>query len=646
MVYLAEENQKKTRTHFRINVDYVVETKRCCKRVPKDMTEKDEPADPVPSDASPDRRASAQNVADDLVGALEHLEPQKPLILNDGFWVTDSGYLVSSQYVDIGLTKRTRRPRLLVKAIEAQYALEYAPSLQISTPQRFRNYGETFIQDDQEGRAQRVSQTESEPRSYEESTREQERALVLLGSEGVTISETEMPSGEKNSERLVFGKNSWIFCTSIVPAPGERDSWRAALPGKYDHETTIRQPGKFALALAAMFADQTGLQERHGHFTHHSGIRSYHSGQLILHGPVWYTDDVLGFLKSVRSDPLYTTMYPLFVKDSEFQDQREYRFVLHSESPAESKKLLLQVSGMMRDALVPPRSTGAVIFSPPEDSNADSSPQISETSTPGNRTTTRTTQTGEKRRRTLRMGDQMEEEEIISREKVVTLTTVAPAAGLDEAEDGGDSASPGIAEVTESEDREEWVRGERVDSMSYSCTRVFSIKDTTGADEHFSVDDRDRAAEFLAVVGRPFERFSELPPPVIQALVTLAQKAQDTEPDSEVQVMSACWNAVWAICNLYECFGDVVASVDIEQREFVAINLNRSENSDIEGRILVGPRGTYAYVLTRGEQRHPGHGGTKTRLAFFPDDTTRAAFEEFGWVPRTDAKQPDEEPPA
>ena len=609
------------------------------------MTKKNEPADSVPSDASPDRRASAPNVADDLVGALEHLEPQKPLILNDGLWVTDSGYLVSSQYVDIGLSKRTRRPRGLVKAIEAQYALEYAPSLQISAPQRFRDYGETFIQDDQEGRAQRVNQTVSEPRSYEESTREQERALDLLGRKGVTISSTEMPSGEKNSKRLVFGGSSWIFCTSIVPAPGERDAWRAALPEKYDHETTIRQPGKFALALAAMFAEQTGLQGRHGHFTHHSGIRSYHSGQLILHGPVWYTDDVLGFLESFRSGPLYT-MYPLFVKDSEFQNQREYRFVLHSESHVESQTLLLQVNGMMRDALAPPRSTGAVVFSPPEDSNAGSSQQISVTSTPGNRTTTKITQTGEKRRRTLRMGDQMEEEETISREEVVTLTTVVPAAGLDEAEDGGDSASPGIAEVTQSENREQWIRGKRVDLMSYSRTRVFSIEDTTGADEHFSVEDRDRAAELLAVVGRPFERFSELPPSIVEALMTLARKAQDTEPDAEVQVMSACWNAVWAICNLYECFGDVVASVDIEQREFVAIILKGSENSDVEGRILVGPRGTYAYVLTRGERRHPGHGGTKTRLAFFPDDTTRAAFEEFGWAPRTDAKQPDEEPAA
>ena len=601
--------------------------------------------DEISGEAHSEWRDSEQNGPDDLTGALKLLKPEKPLMLNDGLWVTDSGYLVSSQYVDIGPTKWTRRPRVLVKAIEAQYALEYAPSLQISAPHRFRDYGETFIQDEQEGRAQRVNKTESEPRSYEESTREQERALALLGRKGATISETEMPGGESNSESLVFGGSSWIFCTSMISAPGERDAWRATLPGKYDHESTIRQPGKFALALAAMFAEQTGPQGRHGHFTHHSGIRSYHPGLLIYHGPVWYTDDVLDFLKSFKSDPLYT-MYPLFVKDSQYRNQREYRFVLHSERPVEGETLRLHVSGMMRDALTPPRSTGAVVFGQPEDSDAGSSPKMAVTATPGNKTTTRTTQTGKKQRRILRVGDQVEEEEIVSREEVMTLTTVAPAVGSEEAEDGGDSALPGVAEVAQTENREQWIRGERVDSMSYSRTRVFSIKDTTGADEHFSIEDRDRAAEFLEVVGRPFEKFSDLPPLVIEPLMTLARKAQDAEPDTEVQVMSACWNGVWAICNLYECFGDVVASVDIEQAEFVAIVLKDPADSGVEGKILVGPRGTYAYVLTRGEERHLGHGGTKTRLAFFPDNDALATFEEFGWSSSTGAKQPDDEPAA
>lgn len=67
----------------------------------------------------------------------------------------------------------------------------------------------------------------------------------------------------------------------------------ARLPAKYDHESTIRQPARFALALGAMFADQTGPQGKRDHFTHNDEIRSFHDSQFVLHGPVWYTDDVL-----------------------------------------------------------------------------------------------------------------------------------------------------------------------------------------------------------------------------------------------------------------------------------------------------------------------------------------------------------------
>ena len=70
-----------------------------------------------------------------------------------------------SQYVDIGLEKMRHRPATLVKSIEAKYGLEHAPDIQLSVPSRFREYGETFIHDDQEGRARRETKTESTPRS-------------------------------------------------------------------------------------------------------------------------------------------------------------------------------------------------------------------------------------------------------------------------------------------------------------------------------------------------------------------------------------------------------------------------------------------------------------------------------------------------
>ena len=97
--------------------------------------------------------------------------------------------------------------------------------------------------------------------------------------------------------------------------------------------------------------------------------------------------------------------------------------------------------------------------------------------------------------------------------------------------------------------------------------------------------------------------------------------------------MSACWNAIWAICNLYDRYGDIVGPVSIEKDEFVAITLKQPEDTGVEGRLLVGPRGTFAYVLVRGDEKRPGNGGARDRLVFFPDEETRVAFEEFGWTP-------------
>ena len=79
------------------------------------------------------------------------------------------------------MSKLRRRPSTVVKSVEAEYGLEHAANLQVSAPHRFRDYGETFVQDDQEGRAHRESKTESAPRLYEESTRDQEWGLHLLG---------------------------------------------------------------------------------------------------------------------------------------------------------------------------------------------------------------------------------------------------------------------------------------------------------------------------------------------------------------------------------------------------------------------------------------------------------------------------------
>ena len=587
---------------------------------------------PTPSGEQSKSEVELPDGTADLTVAVELLEPGKPLVLNEGFLVTDNGHMIMSQYVDIGVDKLRHRLAILVKSTEAKYGLEHAPDIQLSTPSRFREYGETFIHDDQEGRARRETKTESPPRSYEEQNREQEKALSLLGQERVTITNTGNTESHTDTESMTFGGSSWIYCTSIPATPAERSARRAKLPNRYDHESVIRQPGKFALALGEMCADQRGPQGKKGHFTHAGGIRSLHDSQLVLHGPVWYTDDVLGFLKSRQSEPLYN-MYPLFVKHSKYRDQREYRFVLHCETPVEAETLHLHITGAMRDALAPPGAAGHATFQRLEDSDADSSSQKVVGPTPTHQTMTRTRQKSGRQRRTLSVGGEVVQEEIITSEETIVLTTKLPADGVEHARSGPEAPTPGEGEFTETENRERRIAGAPTDKMTRWRTRVFSIADTSGADKLFTLEDRDHAVELLEAVGRPFVAFSTLPQQAAETLKTLAHQAAHVEPEVEVQTMSACWNGIWAICNLYECFGDVVASVGIEHNEFVAITLKESAHTGAEGKILVGPRGTFAYMLTRGDEQLPGHGGTKSRLFFFPDEEARTAFEEFGWTP-------------
>ena len=587
---------------------------------------------PTPSGGQSKPDVELLDVTDDLAVAIKLLESGKPLVLNEGFLVTDSGHMIMSQYVDIGVDKLRRRPAFLVKSIEAKYGLEHAPKIQVSAPSRFREYGETFIHDDQEGRAQRKTKTESPPRSCEEQNREQERALSLLGQEGVTITNTGTRNSHTDTERMTFGGSSWIYCMSIPATHDERNARPAKLPDSYDHESVIRQPRKFALALGAMFADQRGPQGKQGHFTHVGEIRSLHDSQLVLHGPVWYTDDVLGFLESRQSEPLYQ-MYPLFVKHSKYRDQREYRFVLHCETPVEAETLHLHITGAMRDALPPPNAAGHVAFQRLKDSEADSSSQRVEGPTPTHQTMTRTRQRSGRQRRTLSVSGEVAQEEIIISEETIVLTTKLPADGLEHARSGLEAPTPGEGEFTETENRERRIAGAATDKMTRWRTRVFSIADTSDADKLFTVEDRDHAEELLEAVGRPFVAFSTLPQQAAEALKTLAHQSLHIEPEVEVQTMSACWNGIWAICNLHECFGDVVACVGIEHKEFVAITLKESAHTGAEGKILVGPRGTFAYMLTRGDKQLPGYGGGENRLLFFPDEQARAAFEEFGWPP-------------
>jgi len=591
---------------------------------------------------------SVQPAPNSVAAAIDLLEPGKPLVLYDGLLVTDNGHLIVSQYVDVASdhgNKRPYRPAALVKAIEQRYALEFSPTIQISCPHRFRDFGEAGIQDDQEGFATKESTTSSEGPSFEQRNLEQQEALRhLLESPSISIGETVIRDHETDSKSLTFGRSMWIYCTSMYPTEDERSRWRASLPDSYRHESVIRQPIRFALALASAFADQHGPESRDVDFNHAapgSAVQSVHAGQTIIHGPVWYTDDVHGFLSSrIKDDPLYN-FYPLFVKDCKYQDQLEYRFALHCESPVREESLLLQIKEDMRAALAPCGKSSPVDFRPArgaENGTAPSQPRVTtsintvtSTRTRRNRQEARWTLTDRQRGVVVQEGTQVMEQEVVATSEVSGVG-LAPGADLE-------SLAPGQIQVTSRTERTRTADGTPVETHTASKTDVFNLDEQSDLDGLFELEGADPAT-LLDAARRPFSTMAEWPPAVANLLERLAAQTVDLEAQTEVDVMSACWNAIWAVANICTDFGDIVESVDVEESKFVAIALKKSE-AGVGAKILVGPRGTFAYLLSPvGVFRH---GGTTDRLILFPDDISRNHFEQAGWslLPEVDADPAD-----
>ena len=291
----------------------------------------------------------------------------EPFFMTDAMIISDGGQLLIVHYVDIGSSSKNWPSEVLVKGIEAQYSLAHCKTIRISSPHRFQDVGETLVRDDQEGRARNRNE-ERQNKEYSKERKEQEQALHQLGMTQVNLGKQTSTDSHSHSESYTFGGGSWIFCTAIQPTT--EDEWtklRKALPKSYDDCTTIHQPRKLAQALGLMFMDQVGPNEKDGTFSHKGmatkPLVTLHESQMIIHGPVLYTDDVYGFLDA-HQDPALKNIFPLFVKDKSLKDQREYRFVLLGNDDVNNQYKDLFVSGQIRDALLPVENTSIVKFEP------------------------------------------------------------------------------------------------------------------------------------------------------------------------------------------------------------------------------------------------------------------------------------------
>ena len=595
------------------------------------------------------------------------------LWINESFGLNDAGHIIMTSYVDLRKPEDRTPIKSLVRACERQYALEDCENIMVSTPSRFRSYGEGLILDPQEGFAR-----EEEVREWQQTSTNASRARAVsdlnealrLLDTNIRLSHTEshthtQTATEKKSETLTYAKEWWIFCTSIRPDESEREQWRKSLLDRYDHVSEIGQPAKFAQALAHMVAEQLGPHGKNGSYSSKTGnaetARKNHLSQWVLHGPVVYTDSVYHALAGI-TDNTARMAASIFTKSSEHAEQREYRFAIMNEG-AEDESVILQISGMMRDALRLTdhglvRPAGMSRMSEPPTEIQPSQPSREQQATASSKRT-KSTRTGE--RKEWRAETRTSDGEILSSES-----------GLEEFfteqnmtdRHGSEETNPQTWRPTDQNRKEP----EETPTSSGDANELDDMKshlsDRSAAQElalnEFEWNnDESRggtpAIPVRTVTGRVYESFEKMmsdpsypqrpfskiweedanSPQEITAtyrtINVLNMKMGYVAEEFRKDLASAGWYAMLCIRNIYSRLGDIVETVSIENNRFIVIRLKDSEESKAKGRIVISPSGAYAYSIHPPKGEILGDGGLEWGTAFFPIGTTVETFDSFGW---------------
>ena len=602
------------------------------------------------------------------------------LWVHEGFALDDAGNLLTTIYIDLRDKDERSAIRGLVKGCKREHALEGGKTLLISKPERFREYGVALIRDEQEGFAREELVT-LEAETPEEAARRRATAdlndaLELVGSSTKSVHRVEHSRRKSQCESFSYGKDWWIFCASIRPHDGDWEAWRATLDEDYDHVSEIGQPGKFAQALARMVTEQIGPRGEEARLTGtsegDSGARTKHRSQWVIHGPVVYTDRLYETIVG-QEDEVRRMAACLFAKPMTHAAQREYRFVVLNGG-ADEETVLLNISGMMRDALAPSergliRPSPALAETVGEDGVALARPISSSTKQRYRRATVKARKEEKQERRLeTRTSDgqvtcsEVERQESVE-ESVVTrdletddrgLQELRRAAGDEEGglepsvpEAGRDASEPGDADDEDAAARE-LALGER-DWNDEPGRKEFVIpvvhRGSGRTFKSFGAMLEDPTAPMSPNV-KTWEVSACSAEEIVKsygAVATLALKVTRVAVQHRQEAASACWHALQCINHIYARLGDIVDSVWIERDRFVLIHITDSEELKATGRIVIGPSGGYAYCFKSSMSESMGHSEGVPGKLFFPLGDHVETFESFGWTGKAEQEQDPEE---
>ena len=292
-------------------------------------------------------------------------------MLGEGFFTTPQGDMVQTNYIDLA-GKLLPDALCLAKVSELRFDIRTANSVRLSRPSVFRGTGEVLVKDEQEGRAR--TSTRETIESPNRATTQMDRRVRAINA-GLRLCHAKLSvSGTTKAKRthnatsaLTFGKDWFIYCTSIWPEAGEEDPWRRTFPENYTSVARIYRPTQFAQALGLGVCEHIGATGKpaplKGTFHGCKTFEVHRTPQIVLHGPVLYVDNPYRRLDEA-ADGWEKICSVIFVKSRKYAAQKEYRFAMLSIRPEAGEVFDLPVSGMLRDCLLPVKSPLGVDNSP------------------------------------------------------------------------------------------------------------------------------------------------------------------------------------------------------------------------------------------------------------------------------------------
>ena len=256
-------------------------------------------------------------------------------ILDEGRLITDGGISLSTYFVNLESAPEFHWPHglpLLAKGSSSRNAITNGATVRLSKPEKFREQGETLISDPYEGITNREVVRVDGPSDLHRAADVDDE--MRRGASMLQVEQQRETSYMRTSAKTtrIYGKNCWIWCTSIAPqGDADRHSWMQSLGDDYDCVNIISNPRKFARVLAAAVAEQLGARGSRIKCKHPYGTgTTEHPSQYVFHGPVAYVDDPHDYVAQGAND-FQRTLRAAFFKQSEYAPQREYRFVVWAD---------------------------------------------------------------------------------------------------------------------------------------------------------------------------------------------------------------------------------------------------------------------------------------------------------------------------